>query len=182
MRKVRVPKGRTMRPTFFVFCEGESEEAYVKYLRSRFRLPIEVVTHVAGLSITQEHIARYKRDKIVLDSDRDYLMYDLDRDDVLPRLEKIEGATIIASNPCLEIWYLLHCEDRRSEISSAECLEKLLHHIPNYRKACLSRELIEVLEAEGNKAANRADRLHSRGNPSTDIPRLISDLEEVGKK
>ena len=171
-----------MRPTFFVFCEGESEEAYVKYLRTRFRLPIEVVTHIAGLSITPEHKARYKRGRIVLDSDRDYLMYDLDRNDVLSRLEKIEGATVIASNPCLEIWYLLHCEDRRAEISSDDCLDRLLRHIPTYRKGGLSRELVRVLESEGELATARAGGLPDRGNPSTDIPRLISELKKAGQR
>lgn len=32
-RKRRAPKGKKMNPTFFVFCEGETEEAYVRLLK-----------------------------------------------------------------------------------------------------------------------------------------------------
>lgn len=34
-RKQRVSKGKTMRPNFFVFCEGDTEEAYVSILSLR---------------------------------------------------------------------------------------------------------------------------------------------------
>ena len=39
MPKYRKPQGRSVRPTFFVFCEGETEEEYVSFLRSHFRVP-----------------------------------------------------------------------------------------------------------------------------------------------
>ncbi len=32
-RQPRISKGKTIRPTFFVFCEGETEEAYVGFLK-----------------------------------------------------------------------------------------------------------------------------------------------------
>ena len=41
-RKVRISKGKQMKPNFFVFCEGETEIAYVKFLRSLYRAPIQV--------------------------------------------------------------------------------------------------------------------------------------------
>ncbi|MDP4915040.1 MAG: RloB family protein [Saprospiraceae bacterium] len=39
-RNKRIPKGKVINPTFYVFCEGETEEAYINYLRSKYRLPI----------------------------------------------------------------------------------------------------------------------------------------------
>lgn len=32
-RKIRVSRGKRMKPNFFVFCEGKTEIAYVKFLR-----------------------------------------------------------------------------------------------------------------------------------------------------
>lgn len=32
-----------MTPIFFVFCEGETEVAYIELLRSYYRLPIHIV-------------------------------------------------------------------------------------------------------------------------------------------
>ena len=86
MNNRRQSKGKVIRPTFFVFCEGESEEAYVKFLRSKYRLPIEICPSVAGLSISKEHIRHFKKDKSTHPKDKDFLMYDLDRDDILERL------------------------------------------------------------------------------------------------
>ena len=67
-------------------------------------------------------------------------------------LETIKDATIISSNPCIEIWFLLHYIDQRAEINSADCGKALARHIPKYKKG-------------------------ARGNPSTEIPILINDLE-----
>ena len=38
-RQIRKSKGKTMKPNFFVFCEGESEVAYISHLRSQYRAP-----------------------------------------------------------------------------------------------------------------------------------------------
>ena len=40
-RQIRKSKGKTMKPNFFVFCEGESEVAYISHLRSQYRAPIQ---------------------------------------------------------------------------------------------------------------------------------------------
>ena len=33
-RKIRLSKEKQMKPNFFVFCEGKTEMAYIKFLRS----------------------------------------------------------------------------------------------------------------------------------------------------
>ena len=42
-RQIRKSKGKTMKPNFFVFCEGESEVAYISHLRSQYRVPIQII-------------------------------------------------------------------------------------------------------------------------------------------
>lgn len=181
MKSKRQSKGKTIRPTFFVFCEGESEEAYVKYLRSKYRLPIEICPSVAGLSINQDSIKRFKKDKFTDAKDRDYLMYDLDRDDILERLQKIKGATIIASNPCLELWYLLHFVDQKAEITSPQCLSVLKKHLPKYKKGEVCSALQAVLSSKQDVAVARANLLQSRANPSSDVPTFLADIKKASK-
>lgn len=43
-RVQRTSKGKTMKPNYFVFCEGETEVAYVEMLRAHYRLPIHIVS------------------------------------------------------------------------------------------------------------------------------------------
>jgi len=184
MKSNRHSRGKRIRPTFFVFCEGETEEAYVKYLRRKYRLPIEIDTSVAGVGITTAHIMRYKKGKITVPKDRDYVIYDLDRGDILNRLESIKGVTVIGSNPCIELWFLLHFADQKSVISSSDCLKALKSKIPSYKKGkVLCKELLQGLEREAHIALERAGKMHPKDNPSTEIPVLIRDLEnEINRK
>ncbi len=50
--------------------------------------------------------------------DRNFLIFDLDRPEILQRLEAIPDATIIATNPCFELWYLLHYTARKAALTT----------------------------------------------------------------
>lgn len=80
-----------MKPTFFVFCEGETEEAYVKFLKSRYRIPIEIDSKVAGNRITNKYINNYKKEKFTHVKDKTFLLYDLDTPKMLEKLQQITG-------------------------------------------------------------------------------------------
>lgn len=181
MKNRRQSKGKVIRPTFFVFCEGESEEAYVKFLRSKYRLPIEICPSVAGLSISKEHIKHFKKDKSIHPKDKDFLIYDLDRDDILERLEMIKGATIISSNPCLEVWYLFHYVDRRAELTTAQCLALLRRYLPKYKKGDIGADLQSTLIKKMDLAISRARDLPVRTNPSSDMPLFLEALETASR-
>jgi len=50
---------RRMKPVFLVFCEGETEEAYVNFLRQQYRLPIKVIPYITGQKISPKLIKNY---------------------------------------------------------------------------------------------------------------------------
>lgn len=52
-REAKQPKGKTMKPTYFVFCEGKTEAAYVDLLRRNFRIPVEIIAKVSDSNIMQ---------------------------------------------------------------------------------------------------------------------------------
>lgn len=178
-RNKRISKGKEINPTFFVFCEGETEEAYICYLRSKYRLPVSIDTKIAGNRITEKYIENYKKNKITHPKDKNYLMYDLDVPEMLERLNTIKNVTLLCSNPCFELWYLLHLQGQSATVTSAECIRKLKNHLPNYAKGLFDNSLKKVIEEKQDKAVSRASKLSPFNNPSSHIFELIKDMEEV---
>ena len=91
-RKQRVSKGKVMRPNYFVFCEGETEEAYIGILRAHYRAPIQIITKKTLLNITPALVNRIEAGYVCTKNDRTFLMYDLDVSSMLERLKKIKNA------------------------------------------------------------------------------------------
>ena len=75
-RQSRKPKGKLIRPTFFIFCEGETEEAYISFLRTFYRLPIIIDSKITSSNISDKYITNYKKTKDTDPKDRTYLKYD----------------------------------------------------------------------------------------------------------
>jgi len=61
--KRKASKGKKINPHFWVFCEGETEEAYIRYLRSEYRLPVDIISKISGCDISRRYIQSYKRGK-----------------------------------------------------------------------------------------------------------------------
>ena len=178
-RKVRISKGKQMKPNFFVFCEGETEIAYVKFLRSLYRAPIQVIVKKGKSNISEDYIERSQNEYVRTEQDKVFLMYDLDVDGMLEQLQKIPNAELIVSNPCIELWFLLHYQDQKSEISSYKCIKKLQKVSKEYKKGTLSEEEKDVLAKNKDQALERAKKLVEFQNPSTTIHRLLDLLKEL---
>jgi hypothetical protein len=181
-QKRRQPKGKLIKPTFFVFCEGETEETYIKYLRSLYRLPIEIDPKIAGNRITDKYISNYKKQKTIHPKDKTFLIYDSDVESVLEKLKKIRNANLLCSNPCFELWYLLHFINQNAELSSDECVSKLINNVRHYQKGNLEDKLKAKLFENKNKAITRAKSLSGFANPSTSIYKFVEELEKIAKK
>lgn len=166
-----------MKPNFFVFCEGETEIAYVKFLRSLYRAPIQVIPKKGKSNISEDDIERSKNEYVRTEQDKVFLMYDLDVDGMLEHLQKIPNAELLVSNPCVELWFLLHYHEQKSELSSAKCIKKLQKISKGYKKGFLTEEDKNVLAANKELAVERAKKLAEYQNPSTTIYRLLAKLK-----
>lgn len=175
----RISKGKTINPTFFIFCEGESEEAYIKYLRSTYRLPIEIDTKVAGNRITDKYISNYKKQKTIHPKDKTFLMYDCDVDAVIQKIQRIKNVRLLCSNPCFEFWYLLHCHKQAASLTSDNCISKLRVYIKHYKRGILDDKLKSKIIENQNKAISRAKTLEEFSNPSTSVYKLIEELDLI---
>lgn len=96
---------------------------------------------------------------------------------------------VILSNPCFEVWFVLHFEDGRAPYDSSDkVIDKLKQYVPDYEK---SRDMFEVLQGNMEKAISRAEQLRryhednntvklSEQNPMTDVDRLVKLLCDAG--
>lgn len=180
MSKRKKSTGKLIKPQIWVFCEGETERAYVNFLRSKYRIPIEVVCHIAGTSITEAAISKYKQSKPAHPKDRHFLLYDGDVEAVVERLKKIKHATLLLSNPCIELWFLLHFKNQKSAISSKDCVRELENRTASgYQKGKLHIKLLNKLQEQGKTACERANKLENGHNPSSNLYEFINLLEEI---
>lgn len=171
-----------MRPNYFVFCEGETEVAYTEMLRGWYRLPIQIIAKKTSLNVTPALVERCKALYVQTKNDKTYLMYDLDVAGVLERLQKVPEATLLCSNPCFELWLLLHYVAQRGALASDACVTRLQKHVPQYRKGVLSAEMQLWLMEHVGVASARAKRLEANGNPSSTVYRLTEELERMKLK
>jgi hypothetical protein len=127
-----------MRPNFFVFCEGKTEIAYVEFLRSVYRVPIQIIPRKSDSNISDKYIKRCKDEYVATKNDKTFVMFDLDVDGMLERLCKLKDTILLVSNPCIELWFLLHLENHKSEITSEDCVKRLTLRFKKYKKGVLN--------------------------------------------
>ena len=173
-RKAKQPKGKKMNPTFFVFCEGKTEAAYVDLLRRNFRVPVEIITRVSDSNISRQYIDRCKRDRFTTSGDKTFLMFDLDVPGMFDHLNKIKDIILLLSNPCIEYWFLLHYVDVNREISTVDCLSLLKGKDADYSKGGFSTAMKKVLIEEIKAAGVRAKTKEAYSNPSSTV-HLLTD-------
>lgn len=176
----RKPKNKKTNPIYYVFCEGSSEEHYIKSLKQRFRLPTVAIKIETKNSLDVRKLGGYFSDKNFDENkDKIFLMYDLDVTGVLEKLQAIEkkyakNTVLLVSNPCFELWYLLYFKSyhKHSHCATIEILLKKMY--PHYKKG-------KVIDHDVNQeaeAVERAKRSIPYKNPSTMVYKII----EIFKK
>lgn len=181
MRKRKKSAGKKIKPQIWVFCEGETEKAYVEHLRARYRIPIEIAARVSGTAISSKYIGKCKTGKPAHPKDIDFLMYDADVPEVIERLQSIGNATLLLSNPAIELWFLLHFKHQTAACSADACVQDL-HKRTGYVKGTLNRTLIQQLDECIAEACEKAKKLPAGQNPSSNIYRFIEKLDQIKRE
>ena len=178
----KASKRKKINPTLFVFCEGETEKAYVNFLKSLFRIPsIHIQPNIGGNNITTEYIEKYKQNKPTHEKDINFLIYDLDVPEILQRLLKIKNSTLLLSNPSIELWFLLHYKNQTANANSVYCCKELNNRNRIYKKGVIDKKLKEKLISNFDTAIKRAKSLTKHKNPSSEVYLLIEKLVELKK-
>jgi hypothetical protein len=179
-RKRTHSRGKKINPHFWVFCEGKTEEVYVSFLRSKFRIPVSVVPIISGNDIDGKYIRKSKQGKPIHPKDKDFLIFDADVPEVLERLRSIADVKLILSNPSIELWFLLHYKNQKAAISTDDCIRELGNRNRNdYKKGVIDKKLQVKLSENLEAACRRAENLTLFENPSSNVFVLIWELENA---
>jgi hypothetical protein len=197
---------RQPRRRFIIYCEGESTEpAYFAALKRILRYAlIDIETNPVGAPMTtaQRAVERAKREGLARGSkkpkdsfaEHDQVWAVFDRDEH-PNLDEAvalcdgKGVQVGRSNPCFELWLILHvalhdAPDDRHQL--ARHLRELRpEYDPNGAKRCNWDEMIpNVQTAEANAARllkNREAEGAPHGRPSTTVGLLTSEIRKAAE-
>ena len=186
-RKVRT---RELRQRFLIVCEGKKTEPnYFNGFRVNKKI-VEVEAYGLGkdpTKIVEEAINRKDGD-----FDQIWCVFDRDSDSVTIQdfnnaLKMIEdnNMNVAYSNPCFELWYLLHFAYRDTQISCKDCQKKLGEYL-KYEYQKNSDTMYEKLESLQPQAIRNAQRLlaeynppnPANDNPSTTVHLLVEELNQ----
>lgn len=173
---------RRMRKIALVICEGETEVRYINLLKTWYKSPIRIVSHIEGTKITPSLVEKRTKELKISQWDKvhTFLMYDMDVQAINEKLKKCK-AEMLLSNPCFEIWLLLHSKDQKSAIDTATLIKELKKSAAvwkNYSKSAFTDTQKSFLRSNTDVAAARAKALHDFQNPSTGIYKLLEMLKE----
>ena len=170
-----------MRKIALVICEGETEERYINLLRKWYKSPIRIVSHIEGTKITQSLVDNRTRELKLSKYDKvhTFLMYDMDVPSINEKLMACKSEKLL-SNPCFEIWLLLHAKDQKCPITTDALIKELKKCATvwrNYSKSDFTNTQEAFLKINTDTATSRAKELRELQNPSTSVYKLIKLLK-----
>ncbi|MFJ6672532.1 RloB family protein [Actinosynnema sp. NPDC091369] len=147
-----------------------TESQHFSGLRLTRRVPITVKCKVDAPHNLVRYAAKL-RDRYREEFRAVWCVVDVDNFDISAAAEEADRAKVnlAVSNPCFELWLLLHFADHRAHIDDYRAARNLLaRHVPGYDK-----KLDYALFAPGVEVAVARAALLGPGNPATDVGRLI---------
>jgi len=148
--------------------------------------PKQLVERAVKMKKAAERDARAFRDSFLL-YDEVWCVLDIDQHPRLPdarQQAKANGISLAISNPCFELWALLHFQEQSGYLQGRTARARLKKHMPRYDKVLP----FESLDPHYLIAVGRAQELDRRceeagcpgGNPSTGVYRLTERIRESG--
>lgn len=111
-------------------------------------------------------------------------MFDIDEHPLIPEAKdqaKANGIELAISNPCFELWALLHFRDQRAHIERGKVQHLCRSHMRGYEKE-LDYETLQPKYSDAVRRAGDLEKWHgSRGtvgaNPSSTVYRLVERIK-----
>lgn len=189
------------RPHILVCCEGEvTEPSYFNGLKREGHnnlLHIEVKPGglapktLVDYAVELKHEAEQKARRLEDDNlryDEVWCVFDVDaHPHILEAKQKAAANSMkmAISNPCFELWLLLHFEDQRKHIERHRVQSACRKHLPGYDKAVPFESVFpHHKEAVGRAVAlEKWQRSQRRpgGNPSTGVHLLTQQIIQLGR-
>lgn len=194
----RRPAFREPRRRILVVCEGEvTEPKYFRGLRRSFRnaaVEIEIDDQHGTPKTLVEHAARRKKQAAreaarqkdtFLAYDEVWCVCDVDDHPLLADAKqqaRDNGISLAISNPCFELWALLHFHRQTAAEPRQRIRQLLKAHIPDYDKELPTPRLIPLLEQAMERARHLEHLAELAGvpgkNPSTGVHLLVERIRQ----
>ena len=159
---------RKIKPLIYIFCEGESEIEYAKYLKERYEEVAVISKPVKGLfSVADKKFkkdVKYRNNAEV--TDEIWFFFDVDDGQTgswdgiqktISTLQKLRKkpnirVRLLMTTGCVEYWFLLHykkiCPSIQNVADKENILKMLQNECPGYEKgdSATTRKIAERLE------------------------------------
>ena len=191
---------RKTNPVILLIAEGtnETESKYFSSFQHQ-HAGYTIIVLKTGHKTDPEGMLKKLEDYWVeknLDAERGdiaFVVVDLDcskaKTQLIDRLSKTITITeFVVSNPCFEVWFLLHFRySTKSFLSSYEVINELKKYIPDYQKNSDVAGLIKPNLPQAVRNAQRLEAYHCDNmnrwpsndcNPRTDVAKVILAIEE----
>jgi hypothetical protein len=191
----KVGRGPRLR-SFLVLVEGDAtEEDYLLYWRRKLRLQVQIDIpdfHGTPLSLVECAVEIKKREEREERKRRGrmhneyWCVFDVDTHPNLQAAIDLAAANEIElaiSNPCIELWFLLHFAEQTAYLDSSEAVRAVRPEVGSGKG--VSTEVSERMSDLFGRAKERAQKLEEKhrgdgtpapGNPSSAVWRLIDAL------
>ena len=195
-RTRRVTRSRVERRIIRVYSEGSvTEPEYLKYWERRSSAvsldwgesgmsPMGLVGRARADISRNRRIARRQGS---LDFDEIWCVFDVDSHPSVSQaiFEAMQsGINVAVSNPCFELWLVLHCEDCQAHTDRGEIQRRARRSSLIDGKSIpeAAQRTLEERYEDARRRAKELDRMHERNgspmrsNPSTDLWRLVDRI------
>lgn len=180
-------------------CEGtRTEPGYFQQKRHLDRslvdlelspggVPKTLVERAVELKRAAKRRAKSEKDEN-LDYDEVWCVFDMDEHPFVQEAKQQARDNLIntaISNPCFELWMLLHFQDQHAHIERAQVQRECRRYLPNYEKDVPTAELFLRDGAAVARAAAldawQTSRDCQGANPSTGVYRLTERIKQLGR-
>lgn len=193
---------KELKPVVLIVCEGrETEPNYFNNLKRVLNLTaVDVLVVGSGeCGTAPKSIVDYAKCRMQelrgegREAKKENVWCVFDRDehpsfDNAVKMAKDNGFGVAFSNPCFELWYLLHFQDQAKHIERDDVTRLLKDdkNFPKYNKSM--KELFRILLQRLPNAEARAQSLRTKHegddnpethNPSTGVDRLVARLQQI---
>ena len=206
-KKKRNTQNRKEKPILLMIAEGQNvtESQYFRSFQeqhSAFNIKILINGHITDPKGLLEFIEEYwvRNGLSEEKGDQAFVVVDLDNDEKKAKvidglIKQASKAQFIVSNPCFEIWFMLHFGySTKSYLNGAAVVTALRSFIPDYVK---NKDVSSILADKQPEAIKNAEQLikyydglgmkwpAAECNPRTDVPiviNIINQLKEENEK
>ena len=197
MRRRNINSRKSKR-VILVAVEGKNKTENNYFNNYRLRDKDYIIKLVPGnetdpINLVNKTIIKVKELGLNLEeNDRAYCIFDTDLDErknmqiiKARKLAKKYHIIMITSNPCIELWFLLHFEYTTAWLSNNDVINKLKKYYPKYEK---NMNIFPEIKDKVFEAIKNAKKLESfqldndkiigtvEANPSTEMYKIVEEL------